>query len=348
MRRTLTDRVRVARWLCWETWRQSLASGLFWVQSGLVLVAVVLCLSVSLAGKPLALGADDDSFLTAPLRERLAADSADGALDDGALDDPLPVADGRLSLGFGLVEVPVRRDAADAIRHLHLMLGSALADTGGLLVALLWTAGFFPAFFRESSVLVLLAKPPGRGELLLGKFLGVLAIVAGFAASFALLTWLTLGGRTGVWDARYLWSAPLLLVNFAGFFCFTTLVAVYSRNAITSVLATLAFWGTCWGVNFGHHQLRDLHGVGSEAAAGAAAFSGGAARTLEGCYWLLPKPYDMQYALYELLGGASHFGDAFGSPSLAAADLPLSLLTGLAFPALLLAGAAWHFRDLEY
>src|SRR5262249_52015854 len=76
-----------------------------------------------------------------------------------------------------------------------------VADWAGLLLALVWTAGFLPSFLEPASVSVLLAKPVPRWLVLAGKVLGVVAFVGVLAVAFVGATWLALALRTGVWDA---------------------------------------------------------------------------------------------------------------------------------------------------
>ena len=58
------------------------------------------------------------------------------------------------------------------------MLAGVFADTAGVLLALLWTAGFLPSYLDPSSITVTLAKPVPRWSLLVGMYLGVTAFVA--------------------------------------------------------------------------------------------------------------------------------------------------------------------------
>src|SRR3954463_8470427 len=53
---------------------------------------------------------------------------------------------GSLTVLFGAVSVidGVPRDMA--VRYVQFLLGALVADTLGVLLALIWTAGFFPAF----------------------------------------------------------------------------------------------------------------------------------------------------------------------------------------------------------
>src|SRR5262245_14613731 len=56
-----------------------------------------------------------------------------------------------------------------AVREFQFHLAWAVGDVLGVLVTLLATAGFLPTFLDPSAVTLLLAKPPSRGALLLGR-----------------------------------------------------------------------------------------------------------------------------------------------------------------------------------
>ncbi|MCP6725987.1 hypothetical protein NL526_28425, partial [Klebsiella pneumoniae] len=85
---------------------------------------------------------------------------------------------------------------------------------------------------------------------------------------------------------RYLLCVPLLVLQFAIFFSFSSLLAVSTRSTITCVFGSILFWLVCWGVNFGRHvALAHLSESGQ--------VGGGSSRMLELGYWLLPKPADL-------------------------------------------------------
>ena len=81
---------------------------------------------------------------------------------------------GQMTLAFGAFRVPMGRERRDAIHFLELLLAGGIAGTLGVLMALVWTAGFVPTFLEPNSASVLLAKPAARWQLLLGKYFGVL------------------------------------------------------------------------------------------------------------------------------------------------------------------------------
>src|SRR4029079_1305844 len=110
------------------------------------------------------------------------------------------VADGDFSLAFGAIKVPVARDTKAPIHFFELILAGGVAGTLGLMLTLIWTAGFLPSFLEGRNISVLLAKPGPGWCLLLGKYFGVLMFVLFTAVVFVGGTWTAIGLRTGFWD----------------------------------------------------------------------------------------------------------------------------------------------------
>jgi hypothetical protein len=226
---TLFAALPAVRWLVRDTFRQSRASGAFWLMLAVTCASVALCLTATV-------------------------------VTDGA-DDP-----GRLDLAFGAVQVSLDRGPDVAVRGLEARLAGWVADGAGFVLALMWTAGFLPSFLEAGTAAVLLAKPVPRWGLLAGKCLGVLAFVAVQDGLFVGGTWLALGLRTGVWDPTYLLCLPLLLLHFAVFFSFSAMLATATRVPAACVFGSILFWLSCWAMNLGRHcfvalsDLRDAAG----------------------------------------------------------------------------------------
>lgn len=319
--------IRTLRWMVRDTFRQSLASRLFWVMFGITAVCSALALSARVTGT--------DDRERHPHELPLYLPRGQGAEGVGA-------PRGEVSLGFGLVRYPVAKNRADAVRELQVWLAGVLADTAGVLLALLWTAGFLPTFLEPHAVSVLLAKPPGRLALLAGKYAGVVAFVALHAALFVLGTWAGLGVATGEWDGRYWLAVPLLVTNFAVFYSFSAFLAVCTRSTVVAVFGTLLFWVLCWAMNFTHLRL---------IAAPPEGLSAAGAFLVEAGYWFLPKPLDLSSIFFEAMGAAHYTAPV---PELEAARAAgrfhpeLSVLASLAFAAGTLLVAAYEFRKTDY
>jgi ABC-type transport system involved in multi-copper enzyme maturation permease subunit len=322
--------VYIVRWLARDTFRQARASALFWLMLAASGVFIVGALSVGVQGATsLRHPGDLTEFL--PRQAGIAPEQAAKA--------GLDLISGEMTIGFGLFRVDLGRDAEDAVRFVQLLLAGGVADTAGILLALLWTAGFVPSFLEPSAASVLLAKPVPRWLLLAGKFAGVLAFVAFQATVFIGGTWVALGLRTGIWHPVYLVCIPVLLLHFALFFSFSALLGVLTRSPLLSMVGSLSFWFACWGVNFGH-----LSAVARQAPGGAWQ------STLTAGYWLLPKPADLNYLLQEMVESATYFARV---PALAALRpgtiSPMAtFITSVLFVAVALVFAGRRLRLADY
>jgi ABC-type transport system involved in multi-copper enzyme maturation permease subunit len=260
---------------------------------------------------------------------------------DKAREEGVLLGTGELSFGFGLMTVPVKRAQADT-RFVQLWMAGVLADSAGVLLALLWTAGFLPTFLEPQQVTVLLAKPAPRWALVVGKYLGVVLFVGLQAVLFVGGTWFGLGIATGVWDGTYWLAVPLLVVNFAVFYAFSAFLAVCTRSTVVSVFGTLLFWLLCWAMNFTHHRViaADLPGL-----------SGSAGFLLNAGYWVLPKPFDLTGLFFDAMraGDLSMKAEELAAVQAKGLFQPeLSVLSSLLFAVGALAVAAHEFRKMDY
>ena len=228
------------------------------------------------------------------------------------------------------------------MHFLELVLAAGVADTLGLLLTLVWTAGFLPGFLDPRAVAVLLAKPVPRWGLLLGKYVGVLAFVLVQATYFVGGTWLALALRTGIWDPRYLLSVPLLLLHFAIFFSVSLLLAVCTRSTVVCVFGSIAFWGICWAINYGRHAGDGRRRCWPRRAVFAARWSGWR-MSATGCS---PSRSIWARLVFDALGAGAHFRPLLGGAPLM--SLGLSVLTSLLFTAYVLLTAGVQFARADY
>jgi len=326
-------------WLVRDTFRQSLAHGIFYVLLAVSLLSIAVCLSLSASG-PLTLvaqGDDNPDFVSR--RDQDAKDPAK-LNSSGVL-----VADGKLTLAFGAIDVPLARDTRGGIYFIELILAGGVADTLGLMLTLVWTANFLPSFLEGRNICVLLAKPAPRWVLLLGKYVGVLTFVLLHATIFVGGTWLAIGVRTGFWDPTYLLCIPLLLLHFSIFFGFSVLLAVCTRNSVVCVFGSILFWCVAWSMNFGRHAFFSSTDLVAESF--HSTFLSG---LVDFGYWVLPKPADLGMLLFNALGAGNHFGPLLDLSALEAHgfSMLLSVLSSLAFAAFVLFASARKFQATDY
>jgi ABC-type transport system involved in multi-copper enzyme maturation permease subunit len=311
-------------WLVRDTFRQAFASGIFWLMLAVSLLAAGACLTVRVT----------DAVHGVPVLS-----SKQGA--DQVLEAP-ELAPARVELLSGALTLDVPHARAHPVRTLQLQLAGWVADAAGLVLALIWTAGFLPSFLAPRAASVLLAKPVPRGGLLAGKFAGVVLFVAFQTTAFVVLTWLALAVRTGVWDAQYLLCIPLLVGHFAVYYSFSVMLAVATRSTPACIFGTIVFWLICWRVNLARYAGAVLSMQGVSPTFG---------RTLDLGYWVLPKPLDFHFLLMQTLGAENLLSRVVDIAPLTekglwqpAAAVASSLLFGL----VILLLSAHDFRTKDY
>jgi len=328
--------LRTVRWMVRDTFRQSLATKLFWVMLAVTAVCTLVCLSVDVTGDMPSVKYDFEvpSYLPKGEAKKLGEEKVRA--------DGVRVVSGEATLGFGTVKLPLGRDRVDAVRYIQVWLAAFLADTLGVLLALLWTAGLLPTFLEPQSATVLLAKPVPRWAILFGKYLGVVLFVTLQAVLFVAGTWAALGLKTGVWNGAYWLAVPLLVVNFGVFYAVSAFLAVVTRSTVAAAFGTLLFWMLCWTMNYTHLWVTAHPWDGVTPASQF---------LLDAGYWVMPKPVDLGGIFFDAVGAQ---GFSAKLPELEAVQKKglfhpeLAVLSSLAFAAATLGLAAYEFRETDY
>lgn len=108
---------------------------------------------------------------------------------------------------------------------------------GVVLFGVLATAGAIPDMLERGTVDLYLSKPLPRWQLLLGKYLGAVAVVFANIVYFIGALWLISGIRLGVWNVAFLTSALLLTAVFASLYAVIVFASVLTRTTAVAVLA---------------------------------------------------------------------------------------------------------------
>jgi hypothetical protein len=230
------------------------------------------------------------------------------------------------------------------VHALLLVLGEGVFGIVGTLLALAVTAGFVPEFLQESNATVLLSKPTPRWVLLLGKYLGVLSLLAAYVGLYVVGTWLAIGLRTGFWVNNYLWGMPLLLLQVAAVYSFSAFLGVCTRSSLVCVFGSVLFWLMCWGINYGRHYRVAVESLDPSLPQQSPLlhFLG------EAGYWILPKPVDLGMILHSALGAGQANEHLREVERLGAFHPELSVLTGLAFVVGMMLLSAQQLASKDY
>jgi hypothetical protein len=246
-----------------------------------------------------------------------------------------------LTLFFGAVRIPLAGvSVAEVIVLIQLGLAGAFAGSVGMLVAVLVTAAFVPSMLQKGRLDLTLARPIGRGRLLLAKYLGGLWFVFLLAAVLVVGCWAALALRTGYGHPAFLLTIVTVLAQFAVLYSISVAVGVLTRSSGLAALATLGVWfvsGALAGVR------REL---GREFEA-----PHWFARALETLYTILPKTGDLDELNKVFLSQAHLSEDALRRATMlepAPVDWAFSLGTTGAFTVAMLAIAVWVFGRRDW
>ncbi|MFQ5591645.1 MAG: ABC transporter permease, partial [Phycisphaerae bacterium] len=112
----------------------------------------------------------------------------------------------------------------------------------GIILVIIATAGFFPAWMERGAIDLVVSKPVRRWQLFLGRYVASMAFILFHATVFVLLTFLVVGLRWGVWMPGYLLAIPLVVLLFSYLYCVSVLAAVVFRSTVSSALLALIAW----------------------------------------------------------------------------------------------------------
>ncbi len=108
---------------------------------------------------------------------------------------------------------------------------------GGIFLSIFATASLVPNMLEKGSVDLMLSRPFARWQLLLGRYLGGLSIVAINVAYLIGGAWLILSIKTEFWHLPFLLSGVLIVAVFGVLFAIMTFVGVTARNSGVAIIA---------------------------------------------------------------------------------------------------------------
>lgn len=163
-----------------------------------------------------------------------------------------------VSLFFGAVSLEQMAGSHSLGQVVYFIMNNLVNGIGAgiaIILGVIVTSFFIPNMLRKGSVDLMLAKPITRPMLLVYKYIGGLSFMFIFATAAIGSTWLVFGLRSGLWNPKFLLLIPVLTFGFAILYALSTLVAVWTRSPIASLLVTLAFNALLWLVSWGYNQV---------------------------------------------------------------------------------------------
>ncbi|MFH0938850.1 MAG: ABC transporter permease subunit [Planctomycetota bacterium] len=247
-----------------------------------------------------------------------------------------------MSLLFGLINLPQdsSMSVVETMVNFETILADAFAGLIGMVVVILVCAAFVPNMLQKGTLALVLARPIGRGRLLLYKYVGSLCFILIMATFLIGGCWLGLSIRTGYWNPWFLACILTITALFAIIHSVSVLFGVLTRSSTAAALLALGVWIISGAVasardvtkfGFGEHVSSTLK------------------TTIEVVYTILPKTTDIGYlnALF-LSKSSSQAVMHHGLNRVPSINWTFSLGTTVAFTAVMLFLAVWYFRRQDY
>ena len=129
------------------------------------------------------------------------------------------------------------QEVSQVVRNTYAGVSAFLYGIGMFLAAFA-SAGLIPTIFEPGRIELLLSKPVSRAHILIGRYLGNLAVITANVIFLSVGIWVIFGYKTGIWPPEFLFAVGLTIFGFATLLTVILLVAVLSESAVLSTIAT--------------------------------------------------------------------------------------------------------------
>ena len=123
-----------------------------------------------------------------------------------------------------------------------LYYASRLIFSVSMLLFIIASSGYFPLMLESGAIDIVLAKPLPRWKVLIGKYLGGLALFSVALIGTYIVLVVGLGLRTGVWHPAVFWLLPAQLLIAATLFALIALLGLVSRSTTLCVVLGLTYY----------------------------------------------------------------------------------------------------------
>jgi ABC-type transport system involved in multi-copper enzyme maturation permease subunit len=132
-------------------------------------------------------------------------------------------------------------DQAFDIQNILMGLEGGLAGilfVAGIFLSLFATSSLIPSLLQPGSIDILISKPLSRTQILLGKYLGAISIVACNIFYMIIASWLIISIKTALWNWGFLLAGVMIVLTFAILFSLMTFLSVTTRSGPFSLMIT--------------------------------------------------------------------------------------------------------------
>ncbi len=101
------------------------------------------------------------------------------------------------------------------------------------------SSGLIASVLEPGRIELILSKPVSRAHILLGRFIGNVAVVALNATYLVLGIWTIFGLKTGIWGVQFLWAIVATVFTFAVLLSVVVLIGVLFESAALATMITV-------------------------------------------------------------------------------------------------------------
>jgi ABC-type transport system involved in multi-copper enzyme maturation permease subunit len=115
---------------------------------------------------------------------------------------------------------------------------SVLLFSIGLFMSCFATCSLIPSLLRPGFIDLFISKPISRLQILAGRYLGAVAVIAFNIFYLILFMWLILSIKTGVWNWGFIVSGLLITLTFSILYTMMMFIGVLTKSATLSLMFT--------------------------------------------------------------------------------------------------------------
>jgi ABC-type transport system involved in multi-copper enzyme maturation permease subunit len=105
-----------------------------------------------------------------------------------------------------------------------------------IFISIFATASIIPSALEKGTIDLYLSKPVARWELLLGKILGSVAVIAANIGVFMLGAWIILSLRLGFWNPGFMSAAAVMLFAFVVLYSVVAVLNIATRSGALGII----------------------------------------------------------------------------------------------------------------
>lgn len=127
------------------------------------------------------------------------------------------------------------------VREIIINIQGALAIllfSGGIFMSLFATSSLIPTLLQPGFIDLFISKPVSRAEILFGRFIGAVTIVAFNIFYLVLFSGIILALKTGVWNWNFILAGWIIVLTFAILYTLMTFLSMISKSGAFSLMIT--------------------------------------------------------------------------------------------------------------